>query len=77
MKQTNLTKEGGMNIFKITTEEDIFVVIAETEKEAKEIVIRDYFDGEKVKIYEVEKRDLSKGIVGHHDYEDFYWETNL
>jgi len=62
-----------MKIYKVNSEGEIFIVIAESSKEAKQILIDEYFDGEKTKLEVENEKELKKGIVVNYDYEDFYW----
>lgn len=70
-----------MKIYKVTSEYQIFVVIAESEDKAKEIVIREYFAEElddelsEIDLQVEEQRDLREGIVLHYDFEDLYWNN--
>ena len=71
--KSNMTdKEKKIKAYKIVTEEDLFVVLADSEKEAKQIIFDEYFE-EKVEVQKIESCDIKKGILVHHDYEDFYF----
>lgn len=64
-----------MNVYKITTEEDTFVVFAGTKEKAIDIIIDNYFDGEGDVdiIEEVEVEVIKEGLIIHYDAEDFYF----
>lgn len=62
-----------MSLYLIEYAESTFVVIADSQEEAKSIVQQDYFGEEDIDLEVSEARDLSKGIIVHYDSEDLYF----
>lgn len=64
-----------MQLFQVETEDEVFVVIAESAEKAKQIIAQDYFDDDIPRMDVTAARELKKGIVLSYDYEDINWHN--